>query len=81
MVSGIVNGLGFDSNGIAGTVGTVCPDRRPPLMASAAAIEKANVFFMSPPYRAAADEVAGCVFDGLRMIFCARHAEISDTNS
>jgi hypothetical protein len=29
----------------------------------------------------AADEVAGCIFDGLRMIFCARHAEISDTNS
>ena len=33
------------------------------------------------PYRAAADDVAGCIFDGLRMIFCARHAEISETNS
>ena len=78
MLSGMVNGLGFESNCIAGTV---WPDRRPPLMANTAAIEKINVFFMCPPYRAAADEVAGCIFDGLRMIFCARHAEISETYS
>ena len=43
--------------------------------------EKINVRLHVPPYRAAADDVAGCIFDGLRMIFCARHAEISDTNS
>jgi hypothetical protein len=32
------------------------------------------------PYRPAED-VAGCIFEGLRMIFCARHAEISETKS
>ena len=32
-------------------------------------------------YRAAEPDEAGCIFDGLSMIFCARHAEISDTNS
>ena len=78
MLSGIVNGLTFASNSI---VCAVCPESTPLLMARAAAIEKISVLFMWPHYFASADDVVSCIFAGLKMIFCARQAEISDTNS
>ena len=50
----MVSGIGFESNWIVGAV--PCPDRTPPVTASAAAIEKISVRFMWPPYLAAAED-------------------------
>ncbi len=72
------SGIGLESNAIAGAV--VCALRKPEAMTNREANSKTKVRFICPLYRTADDEV-GCVFAGLRMIFCARQAEISDTKS